>query len=260
MFPGHFAAVAVADHLEPLADCNRGQPLLLLGRNKLLQAGATSGLGLIRAQDGTVFWDLRGNGARFVVIEERLCNFATSTQVYWLDGQDEWQALEGDARPGCVLCPRPKEKPADGKPMFSVPFLSLTLASGGPYFPTAAVVDLVEAWDGTRFSKDLPGFASLYKQRLASARAFGMKARARGGARCNVDAFQSAGEIFVYSIMLGADPSVALAEAERIVAGISTKPCEANHAGSMYGSQSFPWSSIREELQNRAADVPVLRK
>jgi hypothetical protein len=148
----------------------------------------------------------------------------------------------------------------DGKPLFSVPFVSMTLAGGGPYFPTVAVVDLVEAWDGTRFSRDLPAFAPLYKDRLTRARAAGIKARGRGGAVCNVDAFRSAGEIFVYSMMLGVDPSAALAEAERVVAGISTKPCEANHAGSTYGSQSFPWSSIREELQTRAADVPVLRK
>jgi hypothetical protein len=248
------AAIAIIDQTERLADCNRGQPLILLGRSHVLSTDLTSGYRVLSAPNGAQLWNLRGNGPRFLVMQEQLCNFATSTNVYGLDENGEWFVAEGDARPSCVTCPRPKEDTNEGTPLFSRFAVSLTVAAGGPYFPTSADIYLIESWDGQRFRANLPAFTPLYEQRLAAARKAAKRARARGSVSCNVEVFSSAGEIYVYSRMLGKPENAALAEADQVVRGISTKACEKNHEGSMYGTQSFDWESMREQLVNETKD------
>ena len=248
-------AIAILDQSEPLANCNLGQPLILLGRSKVISTSLTSGYRILSAPNGALLWNLRGNGPRFLVLEESLCNFATSINIFGLDENDEWFVVEGDARPSCVTCTPPKEQISGGAPLFSRFAVSMTVASGGPYFPTSAVVYVIEAWDGQRFRADLPAFMPLYEKRLAAARKAGKQARAVGSKGCNVEVFVRAGEIYVYSRMLGKPEKVALAEADELVRGISTKACEKNHEGSMYGTQSYDWDSMREELLRDTQDL-----
>jgi hypothetical protein len=257
--PGHEATVAVIDQQEPLASCNRSQPLLLLGRKDVLSTSLTSGYALLSAPNGALLWDLRGDGPRALVVEERLCNFATTTAIYGLDEKGEWNQWEDDARPSCVTCTRPKEETLDGKPLFSKFAVSLMVASGGPYFPTSPYVYLIEAWDGQRFRTDLPAFAPLYERRLLAAREMGKRARARGSSSCNAEIFLAAGEIYVYSHVLGKNQAAALAEVDKLVKGISTKPCAKNHEGSMYGTQSYEWADMREELILGTQDLKVIQ-
>jgi hypothetical protein len=256
VLPDRVGLVAVGDAPKPLADCTKNQPLVLVGKSGAWVGWLTSGLALT-PQGGSVFWDLRGDGSPFLVVEERLCNFASTERVYGLDARGEWHELEGDARPRCPSCPRPSELSLDGRPLFSTLAATLVLASGGPYFPTSVEVSLAEIWDGTRFRSDLPTLEPLYRQRLEAARTASKQARAQRGG-CNRAAFQAAGEIYVYARMLGAAEPAALAEAERAVSGLRTEPCKQAHAESMYGSQSYDWAAIREELQAQTTSLPVL--
>jgi len=230
--PGN-VAIAVLDQSEPLADCNRGQPLILLGRSKVISTGLTSGYRILSAPNEALLWNLRGNGPRFLVVEEALCNFGSAVSVFGLDENDEWFVAEDDARPSCVTCTRPKEEIKGSPPLFSRLAVSMTVPSGGPYFPTSADVYLIESWDGQRFRTNLPAFMPLYEKRLAAARKEGKRARARGSVPCNVSVFESAGEIYVYSRMLGKPADAALAEATELVRGISSNACEKYHEGSM---------------------------
>lgn len=255
----HDAAIGILDQVEPLADCNRGQPLVLVGHREVLSTGLTSGYSLLSAPNGTLLWNLRGDGPRFLVVEERLCNFASTTRIFGIDEHGEWVSLEGDARPSCVTCTRPKEEALEDKPLFSSYAVSLTLASGGPYFPTTADVYLLEAWDGQRFRTNLPAFAPLYERRLAAARDEGKRARRLGSSKCNRGLFLAAGEIYVYSRVLGNSEAAALAEIDRLVKDISTKPCEKNHDDSIYGAQSFDWATIRDELLFGTRELPVIQ-
>jgi hypothetical protein len=257
--PGRAAAFALADQLTPFAQCNSAQPIVFAGMKKVLVDEVYSPA-TVKASGDSVFWDLRGDGSRSVVVEAPLCGFASTEILFGLGGDGEWSRLEGDARPRCALCERPPEATLGNRPLFSFYFTSLMLASGGPHATTSAGVLGIEAWDGERFRADLPALAPLYQRRLDAARAAGKAARARGGKGCNVAAYQAAGDIYVYGRILGATDASAMAEADAVVAGIGTRPCAAAHAESMYGGTSYDWPEIRDRLVEDTASLAVIAK
>jgi hypothetical protein len=212
---------------------------------------------------GGALWDLRGDGARFAIIETEECgaNCQPAEHHVFEARGDTW------ARPASAPA-RPTEgrdEDHDGIPEFPVALAHLKIASCsrvacGPTYELAIEVEGLESWDGQRFARDLLALKPLYMGRMAAAGSAGRAARARTdkASVCPIEALQAASNIFVYLRVAGVDAAQALAEADKTMAGYTTEAC--NHEGPQAGwlSDVRPWSVLRAELFGTA--VPQMTR
>lgn len=253
MLPGEAGVVAFGDTDPPLKDCNKSQPLILVGATKTMTERVQSGSSL-RSDGASPFWDLRGDGGLSILVRIPLCGFAETSAVFEL-AEGEWRARTDAQRPRCLSCPAPLERVAGLRP-WAFSLVSATLASGGPYSTTRADVMAIEVWDGQSFRMDIPILRPIYEERLRAARSRARVPVVRGA--CESGRFQAAAEIYVYSRMLGASEPTAMAELTRLVAHVSTAPCAKVHEDSSYGGASADWPAIRDELVEGTRELPVI--
>ncbi len=206
-----------------------------------------------KTKAGSMLWDLRGDGARFAVVEATECgaNCTFPTQHVFEARGGAW------VRPASV--PRSptmgRDDDHDGIPEFPVHLASLVVASCprvacGPAYALSVDVEGLESWDGARFATDLRPLAPLYAPKLVAAQLESVAARAQPdkGNVCPLDALRAAAKVFVYSRLFGADATQALAEADKTMAGYSTATCERVGDQAGYLSDVKPWSALRAEL------------
>lgn len=206
---------------------------------------------------GERFPALRGDGARFAVVEAQLCGAFC-----------EWpRARVFEARAGLFVEGGGPAHPASGAdvdgdrvPDFAVELVQIPLCDGcdpvrvpdGEDGEALTVVGL-ETWDGAAWARDLASFERWYRDGLAEARADAKVLAATPAKerrkRCPREAIQDAAIVAVFARVLGVDAAKALAEADAIVAGWDAKSCPAMRA------KRRPWSELRKAL----ADAPLPR-
>ncbi|MCA9587536.1 MAG: hypothetical protein KC657_19550 [Myxococcales bacterium] len=208
---------------------------------------------VVTPRAGGTLWDLRGDGARFAIVETEECgaNCQPAEHHVFEARGDSWvRPVSAPMRPT-----EGRDEDLDGVPEFPVALAHLKIASCarvacGATYELAVEVEGLESWDGVRFARDLLVLRRLYIGRLAAAGAAGAAARARPDKAnvCPIDALQAASSIFIYLRIHGVGAAQALAEADKTMAGYSTDAC--NRVGPQAGwlSDVRPWSALRAEL------------
>lgn len=210
---------------------------------------------------GAAFPDLRGDGARFAVVEAQRCGA----------GFCAWpRARVFEARPGVFVEAQGPSHPAsladvdgDRLPDFAVELVQVPLCEGcdparvpdGEDGEALIVVGL-ESWEAGAWARDLASFERWYRDGLAEARAdakalAAIKPKERQK-RCPRDVIQDAAIVLVFARVLGAPAAKASAEADAIVAGWDAKACPA-----MRGARR-PWGELKKELAS--APLPTLTR
>lgn len=209
-----------------------------------------SRLDIAKPATGGVLWNLRGDGARFLVVLPSSCGANCQPEAP--------RVLEllptGWARPAQVPERPDSARDEDGD---GVPELSFTLAhvhvapcprvSCGHTYEVGVTVDGLEGWDGARFARNRPSFRRLYEARLAAAKAEAFNLQTYGDKRqCPTAALSAAARVYLYSRILGEPDAIALRSADTAMQGFDTARC-AEPTGPANGTPK-PWPAIRAEL------------
>ncbi len=186
-----------------------------------------------RTKDGKVLWDLRGKGADSVLVELTPCGAHCGVPTTLALELHDDRFSVADSAPACPTCIHDLD--GDGIPEFDFPLIQLSIgpcsyASCGNSYALEVDVQGYESWDGKRFAKNLELFKTLYERALQNAE---QEAKQLGAAPkagvCPTDALRVAGELYAYGRLTGEPLGTALAAADAVMKGYSTKPCTKQH-------------------------------
>ncbi len=258
---GHHAALLVYDPVPERAGAALSQHFDAVGaRPGAVPVSGDSGMiDVSRTADGSLLWNLRGDGARFVIVELTPCGAncqIPEPRVLELDAGDGLAAAS--SAPACPTCI--SDQDADGIPEFDVALASLEVGgcprvACGPIYALRIDVEGYESWDGAAFARNLASFKPLYERKLDDARvaAKALATSPNKSAVCPDDALRAAGGLYVYGVLLGERPADAIKHADAAMAGYTTKPCQARF--DMFDAPK-PWSALRAALL--ATSLPTL--
>lgn len=215
---------------------------------------------VVRAPGGSWFWDLRGDKSTSIVLNltpcAAHCGVAAPRVVELIAGR----FVVPSTQPECPTCIGDRNH--DGVPEFEAALLTLDVApcsrvSCGPSLFLRAEVRGYEAWDGSRYARELAEFESLYFERLKKTKVDVARAkRSQKKAKiCPLSALQTAAELFVYSRYIGESKGDALEQADEVMKGYSLENCRQE-----YELLAAPksWSELRSELSQ--AVLPELAR
>lgn len=195
-------------------------------------------------------WNLRGDGARFVVLEPSTCGAncqPEASRVLELLPTGWTRPAEAPERPQSA-----RDEDGDGVPelLFTVAHVHIAACprvSCGSTYELAVNVDGLEGWDGAHYARDRASFRRLYEARLAAAKADAFRIQTYGDRRtCPTEAISAAARVYVYSRILGEPDAIALRSADTAMQGFDTAACAEPNGPA--NSTPKPWASIRSEL------------
>lgn len=213
-----------------------------------------------RAPGGSFFWDLRGDKGTSVVLNLTPCAAHCGVPAPKVVELIAGKFVTPSTQPECATCMGDRNH--DGVPEFEVALLRLDVApcsrvSCGPSLFLRVEVRGYEAWDGTKYARELPEFEQLYFEKLKKTKAEILRAKRakKRGKICPLSVVQTAAELFVYSRYIGESRGDALDQADELMKGYSLEPCRREYE--LLGPPKT-WPDLLSELSS--AKLPELAR
>jgi hypothetical protein len=214
-----------------------------------------------RAPGGSFFWDLRGDKSTSIVLNLTPCSAHCGVPEPKVVELVSGRFVVPNTQPECPTCIGDRNR--NGVPEFEVALLRLDVApcsrvSCGPSLFLRAEVRGYEAWDGSKYARELSEFEPLCFERLKKTKAEVARAkRSQKKAKiCPLSVLQTAAELFVYSRYIGESKGDALEQADDVMKGYSLERCRTEYE--LLGSPKS-WAELRSEL-SQAALPELVRK
>jgi hypothetical protein len=215
---------------------------------------------IAKTRDGKLTWDLRGDGARSIVVNLTPCGPSCGVAKPFVLELSGDRFVQPPSAPSCPTCLQDENK--DGIPEFELRLLDLKVApcsraSCGPSVALLVEVRGLEAWDGQGYARDLAEFEPFYFERLKRARqdAEVVKRATTKGKICPLNALQVATRVYVYSRLTGEGRGDALTAADEIMKGYTLDPCRKEYD---LLDAPRPWADLRGELDGLS--LPTLTR
>ncbi|MBX3125961.1 MAG: hypothetical protein KF718_04565 [Polyangiaceae bacterium] len=257
---GHHAAILLYEPAQDSAPATRLTRFEAVSTAPGAVVSGESGMvELQKTRGGGQLWDLRGDGARFVVLGLTPCGASCGQAEPFVLELLSDRFVRAEHSPTCPTCIQDFDR--DRIPEFSFRLLALKVApcsrvSCGPSYGLEVEVRGIESWEGGRYARDLRDFVPIYFDRLRRAKRDGervMRAKHKGG-RCPLTALRTAAELYVYGRLIGESETDALASADAVMQGYDVKPCSTEFD---LLAPPKPWPVLRSELV--AAELPLLK-
>lgn len=213
-----------------------------------------------RAPGGSFFWDLRGDKSTSVVLNLTPCGAHCGVAAPKVVELVAGRFITPATQPECPTCMGDRNH--NGVPEFEVALLRLDVApcsrvSCGPSLFLRVEVRGYEAWDGTKYARELPEFEQLFFEKLKKTKADVARAKRsqKKSKICPLSVLQTAAELFVYSRYIGESRGDALDQADDLMKGYSLEPCRREYE--LLGAPKT-WPDLLSELSS--AKLPELAR
>ncbi len=257
--PEHHAAIVIYGPTPEKAPASRVARVDAIGAGPYQVVSSQSGMvDVMKKRDGSLLWDLRGDGSKSVVIHLTPCGANCGVAKPLVIDLVEHGFKLASTAPECPTCLRDED--ADGVPEFEVRLGALSIApcsrvSCGPSSALLVEVRGLERWDGARYARDLALLTPLYAERLRRTQldADVVRKSSSKSRVCPLNALSVATRLYVYSRLGGESRADALDRADRLMRGWDTLPCSTE-----FDLLAPPkrWRELQKELE--ALPVPTL--